>query len=209
MRRLSIATILILSAAASAHADDADESISDSLDADYAVDHGMADQEISAGAGIASGGGLTPGGMRMQGRYLYQLSDVDWFDGSAAFTFGGDGGGCVADGVDLMSCDHAVLDGFASEVSVGIRRRFPGQGRFIPYARAAVGVRVISYSRDQVFGMAVPLTVAAGVRTRVAPGVAIGGEAAVEGGLGWFDRGLGRQSQLGFAISGLVEFRLR
>src|SRR5689334_16702460 len=49
----------------------------------------ISDQNIGAELGLAAGGRVTPGGLRIAGHYLYQLNDVDWFDGSIGFTYGG------------------------------------------------------------------------------------------------------------------------
>ena len=46
-------------------------------------DEPLPDQSIAAAIGIASGGRVTPGGLRVTGHYLYQLSSSDWFDGTA------------------------------------------------------------------------------------------------------------------------------
>src|SRR5690349_16925096 len=73
MSRLALLVVL----AGTAYADD---------DVDTTIDpDAIPDQSLGASLGIAGGGRVTVGGFRVQGHYLYQLSDQDWFDGTAAF----------------------------------------------------------------------------------------------------------------------------
>jgi hypothetical protein len=168
----------------------------------------MSEQELGAQVGIATGYRVTPGGLRVAGRYLYRLAEVDWFEAHAAFTFGGGGAACFRDRDDVFVCDHAALDGFSGEVGGGVRRLFAARGEFVPYVRAGIAARVARFPADDVTGLAFPLAAAGGIRVRVAPTVAVGAEAAIEVGFGLFSRGLGAEPQLGLAVGGLVEFGL-
>jgi hypothetical protein len=171
-------------------------------------DRAVGDQELGVRVGLVSGGRVTPGGLRIGGHDLYQLSDEDWFDGALLFTFGGGPAACFRDRDDDVVCDHGRLEGFAGELAVGVRRFFPAQGDFLPYARAGAAVRVVRFGDDDVTGLAVPLTAGAGMRIRVAPWIAIAAEAQIELGAGLFSRGLGLEPQAGLAIGGAVEFAL-
>ncbi|MEZ4365013.1 MAG: hypothetical protein R2939_01840 [Kofleriaceae bacterium] len=168
----------------------------------------IGDQEVGVGAAIAAGGDLTAGGVRVSGRYLYQLAEDDWFDGAVGFTYGGGGVGCV-DVAGELACDRGRLRGAAVEVTAGVRRRFTGRGRFVPHVRVAVGGRLVRFGDDDLGGFAIPVVAAGGIRVRVTPGIAIGAEAALESGIAWFGRGLGAEPQLGMVVGGQVEFRLR
>jgi hypothetical protein len=168
----------------------------------------IGDREISAVVGAASGSRTTPGGFRVGGRFLYQLSDQDWFDGAVAFTFGSGTAACFRDRSDTFVCDHGLADGFSGELGAGIRRFFAGNGGFRPYARLGVAARVIRFGADDVTGFAIPIEAGGGVRVRVADDVAVGGEASLEIGPGWLGHGLGAQLERGFAIGALVEIRL-
>lgn len=168
----------------------------------------VGDREIGATLAVVTGGDNTVGGMRVSGRFLYQLSDQDWFDGAASFTYGGDAAGCMATAAG-MQCEHGRLSGAAVEVMAGVRRRFPGRGQFVPHLRAATGVRLLRFGADDVAGVAIPVVAAGGVRVRVAPGVAVGAEAAFEVGGAWLSRGLGAEPQVGMVVGAQVEFRLR
>jgi hypothetical protein len=166
------------------------------------------DQAVAGTLGAAGGGRVTPGGLRIGGRYLYRLSQEHWFEGTATFTFGGGGAACFRDRDDAFVCDHDRIDGFAADVGASIRRRMFGRDRYQPYVRAGIAARVVRYGADDVRGFAVPLTAAGGVRVAVGGNIAIGAEAALELGVGWFNHGLGAEPQLGLAVAGVVEFGL-
>jgi hypothetical protein len=185
------ALILVLIAAPAAHAEEP-----------------AGQQELGAGLGVEAGGRLSPGGFHLLGNYLYQLSDQDWFDGGLSFTFGSGGAGCFRDRQDDFLCDHGITSGFAAEAFVGARRFFAGQGGFAPYARAAIGGRLISFGGDDVGGFAIPLQAGGGIRARVADGLAVVGGADLRLGIGWFDRDLGSEPHITLAIHLGVEFRL-
>lgn len=204
MRQGPSATLLVGIAIAGSsgvvHADDA-ETLAETAD--------IGDQGIAATTGLAAGGRVTPGGLRVSGHYLYQLAAQDWFDGTAAFTFGSGGAGCMRDEMDAFVCDHGIAGGGSVEISAGIRRMFAAQGAFRPFARVAVGLSYVRYSGDELSGLAVPLHLGGGVRARVSPDVAVVGLGELTLGLGRFGRGLGTEPQLGLAVTAGAEFRLR
>jgi hypothetical protein len=172
------------------------------------VDATVGDQELSGALGLEMGGRLSPGGLHVGGAYLHRLSDDDWFEGGLSFTFGSGQAACFRDREDVFVCDHGVTDGFGGEVAAGIRRFFPGQGKFLPYARAALGLRLVSYGADDVTGVAVPLHLGGGVRAQVAPRISIAGAAELRIGPAWFDRELGSEPHIGLAVHAGIEFRL-
>ena len=174
-----------------------------------AQDDEIGDQAVSAALGLAAGGRVTPGGLRINGHYLYQLSERDWFDGTASFTFGSGRAACFRDRTDQLVCNHGLADGAHVELSVGIRRLFAPQGAFRPFARIGVGIGVARFSDDDVSGFTIPLHGGGGVRVKVAPAIAIVAEGELELGLGSFGRGIGLAPQLGLAVTAGVEFRLR
>lgn len=168
----------------------------------------MSDQGIAASLGVAGGGRTTAGGLRIVGHYLYQLSAQDWFDGTAAFTFGSGAAGCFRDRMNERLCDHGLVDGTAAEVAANVRRFFGGQGEFWPFARAGIGVALVRFGDDAVSGLAIPLHVGGGFRVSVSPGVAVITEAVLDVGLGVFSSGLGLEPQLGGSVTAGAEFRL-
>jgi hypothetical protein len=169
----------------------------------------VADREIGGLLGVASGSRTTPGGLRIGGRYLYQLTDDDWFDGDVAFTFGGGGAACFRDRADNFVCDHGLLDGVAGELGAGVRRFFSGNEGFRPYVRLGAAARVVRFGADNVTGFEIPISAGAGVRVRVSDDVSVGGEAALELGPGWLGHGLGLEFERGFAIGAVAEIALR
>ncbi len=169
----------------------------------------LGDQAIAAQLGLATGGRLTPGGLRVTGHYLYQLSGRDWFDGTASFTFGSGRAACFRDRTDQVACDHGLADGAGVEAIGAVRRMFAPQGAFRPYARLGVGLGLARFADDEVSGVTIAAHGGGGVRVKVAPSIAIVGEADVMLGFGSFNRGIGTEAQLGLAITAGVEFRLR
>ena len=176
--------------------------------ADDAVLPDIGDREIGAQVGVATGSRTTPGGLRVGGRFLYQLSDQDWFDGEVSFIFGGGTAACFLDRSDAFVCDHGLADGFATELGGGVRRFFAGNAGFRPYVRLGLGARVVRFGADDVTGFAIPIAAGAGLRVRVTDDVAVGGEASLEVGPGWLGHGLGAVFERGFAVGALVEIRL-
>lgn len=168
----------------------------------------IGDQGVGGALGLAVGGRDTPGGLRITGHYLYQLSDTDWFDGAAAFTFGGGDAACFRDRDDEVVCDHGIADGAGAELQIGVRRMFAAQGAFRPFARAALGIGYVRFSDDDIGGIAVPLHLGGGLRARVSPEVAVVAIGELVAGIGRFGSGLGAEPQLGLAITAGAEFRL-
>jgi hypothetical protein len=168
----------------------------------------VSDQELGVRLGFAGGGGVTPGGFRIAGLYLYQLAEADWFEGSLGFTFGGGGAACFRDRQDDFLCEHGVVDGFGGELGFGVRRFFPGNGGFLPYARAALGARIAGFRGDDVTGFAIPLIGGGGVRVRINDILAVGGDAALELGPSWFSDDVGAKLQLGLAVAVTADFAL-
>jgi len=183
----------------------ADESIAEQPDDDEVE---IPDQSVGAAIGIAGGGRVTPGGLRLSGHYLYQLSEQDWFDGTASFTFGTGGAECFRDRMDDVVCDHGFADGRGIEVIAAVRRYFAAQGRFRPFARLGVGIGFARFGDDDVTGLAIPLHLGGGVRASVAKQVAVVAQAELVAGIGRFDRGMGTEPQLGIAVTAGAEFRL-
>lgn len=208
MSRLS-AIMLVLAASATAHADDA----APTGDVVSEAPSDMHDQGIGAALGIAGGGRVTTGGARVTGHYLYQLTSSDWFDGTAAFTFGSGEPACFRDRMDAYLCDHGLVDGFSAEVAANVRRFF-GEARrssspaLWPYARLGVGVAIVRFADDDVTGLAIPVHIGGGIRYSVSEDVAVIGEAVFDIGFGRFNQGLGLEPQLGGSIHGGVEFGL-
>jgi len=169
----------------------------------------VGDQAISAEAGLATAGRVTPGGLRIIGHYLYQLSDQDWFDGAAGFTFGSGNPACFRDRSDALICEHGITDGTGVEISARIRRLFQPHGAFQALAQVGIGVGLVHFSGDGVSGLAIPLHAGGGVRVTLSPAVALIVEDELGLGFGAFGHGLGLQPQLDFAITAGAEFRLR
>ena len=165
-------------------------------------------QEMGARLGLDVGGRISPGGLLISGTYLYRFSDVDWLDQSIGVTFGGQGAACFRDRQNELLCDHHILEGFAIDVSVGIRRYLVSSSEFSPYVRAGVALRGVFYSADDVRGFAVPVFAGGGIRARVAPRVAVVADATIRTGFAFFNRGLGVEPHAGFAVQGGVEFIL-
>ena len=180
-----------------------------SIAAPAAPAQAMGDQLISAEAGAVGGGRVTPGGLRVAGHYLYQLSEVDWFDGMAAFTFGSGQGACFRDRQDAVICKHGSTDGTGVEIAARIRRMLTRHGVFQPFAQGGVGLGLVRFSDDELSGFTIPLHAGGGVRAEVAPMISLVMEDELEFGFGVVGRGLGFEPQLAFAITLGLEFQLR
>lgn len=167
------------------------------------------DQGLGATAGVAIGGRLTPGGLRLAGAYLYRLSESDWFDGAASFTIGSGDAACFRDRTDERVCDHGAVDGFAVDFVAAIRRTWAPRGQFTPFARLGLGARFLRFADDQVAGLAVPIIGGGGLQVALQPHLRLVASAQVEIGGGLFSRGIGTGSQLGLALGAGVEFALR
>jgi hypothetical protein len=172
----------------------------------------LADDEpqvaIGAEIGASGGGGSTPGGLRVGGRYLYRLADHDWFDGGVGFTFGAPVGGCGRVPPDGMACDHGVADGFAGDLALGVRRHLRGQGAFSPFVRGGAFGRVLRFAADDVSGAALGLEAGAGVAATMRRDLAIVAGAAAFAGRAWLGSGVGSTGQLGMTVSVGAELRL-
>jgi opacity protein-like surface antigen len=173
------------------------------------ADDEIGDQGIAAQIGLTGGGRVTPGGLRVAGHYLYQLSERDWFDGTASFTFGSGSAACFRDRQGGVVCSHGIADGTGVEVSANVRRVFAAQGAFRPYARVGVGIGLVRFSDDDVSGFAIPLHGGGGVRVKLSPAIAVVAEAELSLGFGSFNRDIGVEPQFGLGVTGGVEFRLR
>jgi len=198
MSRRVIAVLLLAAGTASAEPTDSGPVASD-----------VGDQAIGADIGAAGGGRDTAGGARVSGHYLYQLSDTDWFDGTASFTFGGGSAACFRDRMNAFVCEHGIADGRGVEVAATVRRYFNAQGDFRPFARAGIGVGIENFGDDSVTGLAIPLHVGGGVRATVAESIAIVGQADLAFGFGVFNKSLGLEPQLGLAVTAGAEFKLQ
>ena len=166
------------------------------------------DQAIGVTVGVAGGGRVTPGGLRIAGHYLYQLSAQDWFDGVAAFTFGGGGSECFRDRMDAVVCDHGYADGRGVEIVAAVRRYFNPQGIYRPFARVGAGVSIVRFGDDDVTGVAIPLHLGGGVRAHVSKQLAVVALGEIVAGLGRFNRGLDTEPQLGVTVTAGAELRL-
>lgn len=169
----------------------------------------IGDQTISVQVGAAGGGRVTPGGLRIAGQFLYQLSDEDWFDGAASFTFGSGSAACFRDRQDHVVCSHGVADGSGVEISASVRRMFAAHGVFRPFARLGVGLGLARFGDDDVSGFTIPAHAGGGLRVAMSPAIALVAEGELAFGFGSFSRGLGSQLQFGLAITAGAEFRLR
>jgi opacity protein-like surface antigen len=173
------------------------------------IDDEIGDQGISAELGLATGGRVTPGGLRVAGHYLYQLSEHDWFDGAVGFTFGSGRAACFRDREDALVCRHGLAEGSGVELSASVRRLFAPQGAFRPFARAGVGLGLARFTDDDVSGVTIALHGGGGLRVNVAPSIAVVAEGDLALGFGRFNQGLGGEPLLGLAITAGAEFRLR
>ncbi|HUS32956.1 MAG TPA: hypothetical protein VMZ53_30850 [Kofleriaceae bacterium] len=168
----------------------------------------MSDQSIGGSIGVVAGGRTTPGGLVIAGHYLYQLADQDWFDGVAAFTFGGGEGACFRDRMNDFLCEHGLADGYSIEIAANVRRFLGGNGDFWPFIRAGAGLELVRFGDDGVTGAAIPLHAGGGLRVSVSPDIAITAAAELELGFGLFNHSLGVEPQLGASVSAGAEFRL-
>jgi hypothetical protein len=172
-------------------------------------DDDLGDQSISAQLGLATGGRVTPGGLRIAGHYLYQLSERDFFDGAVAFTFGSGRAACFRDRQDALICNHGLAEGAGVELSARIRRIFAPRGAFAPFAQLGVGVGIARFSDDDVSGLTIALHSGGGVRMSVTRFIAVVAEADLALGFGAFGNKLGYEPQVGFTVTAGAEFRLR
>ena len=186
---------------------EAEESI-----ADDGVAEPSSDIALGARLGLQLGvGGATPGGLRVGGVYLHRLTDDWWFDGEAAFSFGGGGMECELSPPigEAPGCDHGLADGTGLQAIAGARWVIPrGADGFQPYARGGVGLGMASFGDDEVNGLALLAQIAGGGRFHVAERLAVGAEAALFLGPAFFSDDLGTLGYGGLVIQGVVEFEL-
>jgi len=169
----------------------------------------MGDQELGGQVGLALGGDVTPGGLRVAGHYVYKLTDRDWFDSIIAFTYGGGSPQCFHDRTGAFVCTHGLVDGDGVELVGELRHLFVAQGAFRPFALAGVGLGIVHFGADGVTGVAIPIHAGGGLRYAIATGVALVAEAELVAGLGILGHGLGAEPQLGAALTAGAEVRLR
>ncbi len=189
----------------------ADESSSDAASSDTDVEEQPDDvdnQEIGVTMGIAIGGGVSPGGLALEGRYLYRLSSLDWVEMSANFSFGSGGAECFRDRNSSVVCSHGLASGTLAQGNAGIRRYFSGQKQFRPFARAGVGLGLVSFGDDEVRGLAIPLYIGAGIRAEVANRVLVVVDATLRAGPSVLNQNLGTEFHLTGTVSAGVEFTL-
>ncbi len=199
MRRTLITLLLLSPSIAMADTDSVTSSASSA----------PSDQGIGAAIGVAAGGAVTPGGLRVSGHYLYQLSSTDWFDGVASFTYGGDTAGCYRDRVATTMCEHGLTAGSGVEIAATVRRMFAPQGVFQPFARVGIGASIARFVADDVVGFGLPIHAGGGVRARVAPSVSIVAQAEFTAGVGFYTKDLGAEPLIGMAVTAGAEFDLR
>jgi hypothetical protein len=198
----ALAAVLTLPAVA--RADDEPEKAAVDAEADPAD----LSQQLAAHVGLELGGRTSPGGFQIGGTYIYRVAEQDWFDTGAAFTFGGGSAACFRDREDDVLCDHGITKGFAAELSAGFRRVLDADEKFAPYFRVGLAVRLASFADDELRGVAFPLVAGGGLRSQVAPRIAVAGGAMVRAGIGVFGRDMGVEPQLSLAIHAGVEFGL-
>ena len=172
----------------------------------------MGKQEIGLRLGAQVGlSSLTPGGVRLGGVYLYRMDETTWFDGEASTAFGAGGSGCFYDRSENLTlvCHHGGFDGFGMSLAAGVRYVLTEQASgFLPYLRAGAGLSYAGFSDDSVSGVGLFGYGGAGGRFRVAPGVAIGGEALLLLGAGLYNSDLGGRLLAGLVVQFGVEFTL-
>lgn len=199
MRRI-LCALLLAGAAAPARADDTDTTAPARPD--------EAQVALAAELGATGGGGSTPGGLRVGGHYLYRLSASDWFDGGVAFTFGLPGAACGRVPPTGMRCDHAPTDGFAGDLSLGIRRDLRGQRGFTPFLRAAAFARVLRFASDDLTGVAGGAELSFGLRAALRDHLSLVGGATVAAGVAHLPD-IDNAAQLSLTIAGGAEFRMK
>ncbi|MCL4226300.1 MAG: hypothetical protein KJZ91_17690 [Myxococcales bacterium] len=163
---------------------------------------------LAAELGLVGGGGATPGGMRVGGRYLYRMDDQVWFDAGVGFTFGAPTAGCGRTPPDAMSCDHGVASGFSGDLIVGLRRDLRGQRGFVPFVHGGAFGRVLRFAADDVTGIGLGLEAGAGVARAVRGDVALRAGASAQAGRAWLGRAVGGSGQLGLTVTVGAELRL-
>lgn len=184
----------------------------DALHADDAVgiEWGRDEPQVGFAAeiGAASGGSHTPGGLRLGGRYLYRLADRDWFDGGMAFIFGQPGAGCGRVPPDGMACSHGAVDGFAGDLTLGVRRELPARRGFAPFVRGGGFARALRFAQDRVSGFGLGLELGGGIAAAVGRDLRVVAGAGVFGGTAWLGQDIGQARQLGVSVTMGAEMRM-
>jgi hypothetical protein len=171
----------------------------------------MGDQGISAMIGIAAGGRTTPGGLVLAGHFYYQLSDADWFDGAAQFTFGSSDAECFRDRSGDVLCDHGLADGYSGAIVTGVRRFLPAiaSGEFWPFVTGGVGAAVVRFPpEDDTTGITFFLHAGAGMRVSLTEAIALTAQMQLRLGVGQFSNGVGGEPQFGLDLTAGAEFKL-
>ena len=205
----ALAIAALLAAAETANADAGSDAGSGAGSGAGSSSDDMGDQELGGQIGLAVGGDVTPGGLRVAGHYVYKLTDRDWFDSIIAFTYGGGSAQCFHDRSGALVCSHGPLDGDGVELVGEVRHLFAAQDAFRPFALAGIGIGIVHYAGDGLSGVAIPLRAGGGLRYAIATGVALVAEAEVVVGLGILGRALGAEPQFGAALTAGAEVRLR
>ncbi len=204
MSRVALVAALLLASGA-AHAEESDVSAS-------AEPAPVGKQEIGLRLGAQLGlSALTPGGFRVGGVYLYRLSEDTWFDGEAATSFGSGDKACFYTRAEALTleCHHGGMDGFAMSLAGGLRYFLVRQtSGFHPYVRGGAGLSYAGFSGDGVGGGVLFGYGGAGGRFRVAPNVAVGGEALLLLGGALYNSDLGFHLLGGLVVQFGVEFAL-
>lgn len=169
---------------------------------------GVSGQELGAHLGLRLGGRTTPGGLRLHGSYLYQLTDAIWSESGFGVTVGSGAPACFRDRSDDVICDHPSMDGRGVGVWTGLRYLLPGRQGFVPYAQAGIGVDYVNYPDDEVSGFAFPLVLGAGTRVRVTDDIAVGGGAQLTVGIARLGRDVGVEPQAALTVAFGAEFAL-
>jgi hypothetical protein len=145
-------------------------------------------QELGVRLGLALGvGGVSPGGLDVGGDWIYQLTEHVWFDGEATFLLGASDPVCYLARDRSQVCGTGALSGTAFEVRTGVVFFGPKKANgFVEFLRAGVGLGIVTLPGDRVTGVALPIWVAPGVRTRVTDSVALRGEGVFSIGPGFY-----------------------
>jgi hypothetical protein len=168
------------------------------------------DQEIGARLGTQLGAfGVTPGGLRVGGVFLYRLSERTWFDAEAASSFGAGASQCSVRQGERLDCEHGLADGFGFQLGGHLRWFLSARpSGFQPYVRGGLGVDVAHFGGDDVTGVALTGRASFGVRYPVASGVRVGGEALVSAGPGFYGNGVGIEPYAALLVQFGVEISL-
>lgn len=151
------------------------------------------DQEIGARLGTQLGAlGVTPGGLRVGGVFLYRMSERTWFDAEAASSFGAGASQCNVRQDRSLDCEHGLADGFGFQLGAHLRWFLTTRpSGFQPYVRGGLGLDLAHFGGDDVTGVALTARGSFGIRHPVGSGVMVGGEALLSAGPGLYSGGVG------------------